>query len=323
MALLAIVFFLIDLSVGQALYTPGQILRALWDSDAKLGVQVILWDIRLPVALSALVVGASLSIAGVQMQTVLNNPLASPFTLGLSAAASFGAAIGLVLGVSILPAAAVAFAIPANAFLVSMAASMFIHRMSRRRGISTEMIVLLGTTLVFTFGALLEALQYVAPDQALSAVVFWTMGSLSRGNWLKLAIMGVVLAVVWIVFAKQAWAMTALRLGEARANSLGVPVDRLRLQGILLGSLLASVCVSFVGTIGFVGLVGPHVARMLIGEDQRYLLPASALCGAAMLSGASVLSKSLLPGQTLPIGIVTSLVGVPLFFILILRTRAS
>ncbi|MDR3005633.1 MAG: iron ABC transporter permease [Acidovorax sp.] len=321
MALLTMACFVLDLSLGQALYPPGQILRALWDSDAAPAIHVILWDIRLPVALSALVVGASLAIAGVQMQTVLNNPLASPFTLGLSAAASFGAAIGLVLGVSILPAAAVAFAIPANAFLVSMAAALFIHRMSRRRGITTEMIVLLGTTLVFTFGALLEALQYVAPDQALSAVVFWTMGSLSRSNWLKLGIMGAVLVLVWLAFAKQAWAMTALRLGEARASSLGVPVDRLRLQGILLGSLLASVCVSFVGTIGFVGLVGPHVARMLIGEDQRYLLPASALCGAAMLSAASVLSKSLLPGQTLPIGIVTSLVGVPLFFILILRTR--
>jgi iron complex transport system permease protein len=321
MAAAALASFLLDLSLGQALYPTGRILAALWDRDAAPALQVILWDIRLPVALSALVVGASLALAGVQMQTVLNNPLASPFTLGLSAAASFGAALGLVLGVNILPASAVAFAIPANALLVSMAAALFIHRLSRRRSITTEMIVLLGTTLVFTFGALLEALQYVAPDQALSAVVFWTMGSLSRANWPKLAIMGTLLAAAWIAFARQAWAMTALRLGEARAASLGVPVERLRLRAILLGSLLASVCVSFVGTIGFVGLVGPHMARMLIGEDQRYLLPASALCGAAMLSAASVLSKCLLPGQTLPIGIVTSLVGVPLFFTLILRKR--
>ncbi|MNN23316.1 Hemin transport system permease protein HmuU [compost metagenome] len=251
----------------------------------------------------------------------MNNPLASPFTLGLSAAASFGAALGLILGVSVLPASAVAFAVPVNAFLVSMAAALFIHRLSQKRGITTEMIVLLGTTLVFTFTALLEALQYVAPDQALSAVVFWTMGSLSRASWLKLGIMSAVLAAVSLAFARQAWALTALRLGEARAASLGIPVARLRLQGILLGSLLASVCVSFVGTIGFVGLVGPHIARMLVGEDQRFLLPTSALCGALMLSAASVLSKTLVTGQTLPIGIVTSLVGVPLFFALILRAR--
>lgn len=320
-SILTLLCFLADLSLGQAHYSPTQVLAALWDSQAPLSVQVILWDIRLPVALTALVVGASLSVAGVQMQTVLGNPLASPFTLGLSAAASFGAALGLILGISILPASAVSFAIPANAFLVSMLAALFIYRLSQKRGITTEMIVLLGTTLVFTFTALLEALQYVAPDQALSAVVFWTMGSLSRSNWLKLAIMSGVLLTVSLIFARNAWALTALRLGEARASSLGIPVAHLRLKGILLGSLLASVCVSFVGTIGFVGLVGPHIARLLVGEDQRFLLPASALCGACMLSAASVLSKTLVQGQALPIGIVTSLVGVPLFFILILRTR--
>ncbi|MGE4592886.1 FecCD family ABC transporter permease [Alcaligenes sp.] len=320
-SVLTLLCFLADLSLGQAHYSPTQVLTALWDSQAPLSVQVILWDIRLPVALTALVVGASLSVAGVQMQTVLGNPLASPFTLGLSAAASFGAALGLILGVSILPASAVSFAIPVNAFLVSMLAALFIYRLSQKRGITTEMIVLLGTTLVFTFTALLEALQYVAPDQALSAVVFWTMGSLSRSNWLKLAIMSGILLTVSLIFARHAWALTALRLGEARASSLGVPVARLRLKGILLASLLASVCVSFVGTIGFVGLVGPHIARLLVGEDQRFLLPASALCGACMLSAASVLSKTLVQGQALPIGIVTSLVGVPLFFILILRTR--
>ena len=320
-ALLTLACLGLDLSTGQAVYPPGQVLAALWRPDAPLAVQVIFWELRLTVALSALVVGASLAVAGVQMQTVLNNPLASPFTLGLSAAASFGAAIGLVLGVTLLPTAAVAYAIPVNAFIVSMGAALFIHRLSRKPGISSEMIVLLGTTLVFSFTALLEALQYAAPDQALSAVVFWTMGSLSRANWLKLAIMGGVLAGVWLVFARQAWALTALRLGEARAASLGIPVARLRLSSILLGSLLASVCVSFVGTIGFIGLVGPHIARMLVGEDQRFLLPAAALCGALLLSAASVLSKSVLPGQTLPIGIVTSLVGVPLFFTLILRRR--
>ncbi|MBL3560405.1 iron chelate uptake ABC transporter family permease subunit [Rhodovulum sulfidophilum] len=319
--LLTVICFLIDLSIGQAHYSSLEVLSALWDADAPLSVRVILWDIRLPVALAALVVGASLAVAGVQMQTVLGNPLASPFTLGLSAAASFGAALGLILGVSLLPASAVAFAVPANAFLISMGAALFIHRLSQKRGITTEMIVLLGTTLVFTFTALLQALQYVAPDQALSAVVFWTMGSLSRANWLKLGIMSVTLALVSLAFAKQAWALTALRLGESRATSLGVPVARLRLRGILLGSLLASVCVSFVGTIGFVGLVAPHIARMLVGEDQRFLLPTSALCGALMLSAASVLSKSLIAGQTLPIGIVTSLVGVPLFFTLIMRAK--
>lgn len=321
--MLTIVFFMIDLSIGPAHYSLMEFLSVLRHEEASPSsrISVILWDIRLPVALSALVVGASLSIAGLEMQTVLGNPLASPFTLGLSAAASFGAALGLILGVSVLPASAVAYAIPVNAFLVSMAAALFIHRLSRKRGITTEMIILLGTTLVFTFSALLEALQYIGPDQALSAVVFWTMGSLSRATWPKLGIMSVVLVIVSLTFVRHSWALTALQLGEARATALGIPVARLRLRGILLCSLLASICVAFVGTIGFVGLVGPHIARMLVGEDQRFLLPTSALCGACMLSAASVLSKLLVAGQTLPIGIVTSLVGVPLFFALILRAK--
>ncbi|MHC5307789.1 FecCD family ABC transporter permease [Bartonella sp. LJL80] len=321
MGVMTLACFLLDVSIGQAKYNVAEVISALWDWNSNVAIQVILWEIRLPVALTALVVGASLSVAGVEMQTVLDNPLVSPFTLGLSAAASLGAALGLILGIGILPASLVAFSIPINAFLVSMLAALLIFHLSRQRGITTEMIVLLGTTLVFTFTALLQVLQYIAPDQALSAVVFWTMGSLSRTSWLKLLMMTIVFAAVFVFFARQSWSLTAMRLGEARATSLGIPVMRVRLRGILLGSLLASVCVSFVGTVGFVGLVGPHIARMLIGEDQRFLLPASALCGAFMMSAASVLSKSLVEGQTIPIGIVTSLVGVPLFFILILRSR--
>ncbi|EIU7138617.1 iron complex transport system permease protein [Pseudomonas aeruginosa] len=321
LALASALCLLADLSLGPASHQPGDLLKALWQADLPSAMRVIFWEIRLPVALAALLVGASLAVAGLQMQTVLNNPLASPFTLGLSAAAGFGAALGMILGVTLLPAALVAYAIPANAFLLSMGAALLIHRLSRRRGVKSEMIVLLGTTLVFTFTALLGALQYVAPDQALSAVVFWSMGSLSRVTYPKLALIGGTFLAVYLFFAHRAWALTALGLGEVRATSLGVPVDRLRLQTILLGSLLASACVAFVGTIGFVGLVGPHIARMLIGEDQRFLLPASALCGALLLSAASLASKLLLPGQALPIGIVTSLVGVPLFFLLILRER--
>lgn len=323
LALLTIISFLLDLSIGQALYRPAQVIAALWRADAPAAVQVILWDIRLPVALSALVVGASLAMAGVQMQTVLNNPLASPFTLGLSAAASFGAALGLVLGVTILPASAVAYAIPANAFLVSMATALFIHRLSRRQGVSTEMIVLLGTTLVFTFTALLEALQYVAPDQALSAVVFWTMGSLARASWDKLGILFGVFAVLLPLSMMSSWKLTALRLGEDRAVSFGIDVRRLRLTTLLRISILSALAVAFVGPIGFIGLVAPHIARMIFGEDHRFYLPASALIGALVLSMASVASKNLVPGVIIPVGIVTSLVGVPFFLSIILRHRGN
>ncbi|AGK50006.1 fecCD transport family protein [Burkholderia thailandensis MSMB121] len=319
LGLLALLCSFADLSVGPAHYPMNQVFSSLWSPHAPQVVRVVLHDIRIPAALTALVVGASLSVAGVEMQTVLNNPLASPFTLGVSAAASFGAALGLVLGVSVLPAALVPYIIPVNAFVMAMGAVLLIDRVTRWRGMSSELIVLLGTTLVFAFTALLQGLQYMAPDQALAAVVFWSMGSLTRTNGIRLAIMAGALLLVLVAFMRDAWALTALRLGDARAGALGVPVAKLRLRIIVLSSLLASVCVSFVGAIGFVGLIGPHIARMLVGEDQRFLLPAAALCGATLLSAASVASKVVLAGQTLPIGIVTSLVGVPLFFVLIVR----
>jgi iron complex transport system permease protein len=312
-----------DLALGPARYGPGEVVAALLGLDVPVAVSVVVWEIRLPVALMAVVVGAALSVSGAQMQTVLNNPLASPFTLGISAAAGFGAALGFVLGVSLLPAGWSAWTIPANAFLCAMGCAVLIHLLSQRRGMGTETVVLLGIALVFTFNAALAALEFIASEQALAAVVFWTMGSLGRTTWPKLAVAAAVLAVAWPLLARQAWALTALRLGEAKAASFGVAVGRLRLRTILLVSAVASVTVAFVGTIGFIGLVGPHIARMLVGEDQRFFLPASALAGAAVLSAASVLSKAVVPGLILPIGIVTALVGVPFFFSLILGARRA
>ncbi|MFN3443069.1 MAG: FecCD family ABC transporter permease, partial [Rhizobium rosettiformans] len=255
-----------------------------------------------------------------QMQTILANPLASPFTLGISAAAGFGAALGLVAGVAVFPAA-VQYMVPINAFLMAMLASLFIYGVSTMRGVTVETIVLLGIALVFTFNALLSLLEYLASEQALAAVVFWTMGSLTKATWGKVAVTFAVLVFCVPLFARRAWALTALRLGDDKAASFGVNVRSLRLETMLLVSLLAAIPVSFVGTIGFIGLVGPHIARMLLGEDQRFFLPGSVLCGALLLSVTSVVSKMLIPGAIMPIGVITALVGVPFFFSLIFTNR--
>ena len=310
-----------DLGLGPARYTMREVVLALMGSpDVSLQISVVIWEIRMPVALMAVVVGAALSAAGAQMQTILNNPLASPFTLGISAAASFGASIALVFGIGILPWA-IDYVVSLNALLMAMAAALFIHFMSQKRGVTVETIVLLGITLVFTFNALLALVQYLASEQALSAVVFWTMGSLTRATWPKLAITTIVVAVSLPLFMRRAWALTALRLGEDKAASFGVNVRWLRLETMMIISLLAAVPVAFVGTVGFIGLVGPHIARMLVGEDQRYFLPASVLSGAAILSLTSVVSKSIVPGTIFPIGIITALVGVPFLFSLIMSSR--
>lgn len=325
LALLLLGSFLLDLALGPTRYGLGEVVRALlWPAEASPQARVVMWEIRLPVALMAVVVGAALSLAGAQMQTVLNNPLASPFTLGVSAAASFGAALGLAFGVRLLPVAFPAVAdyiVPINAFMMALLCSGLIHALSLRRGVTVETIVLLGIALVFTFNALLALVQYFASEQAVAAVVFWTMGSLTKATWPKLTITTLALVCTLPLFARQAWALTALRLGDDKAASFGINVRRLRLQTLVLVSLLAAFPVAFVGTIGFIGLVGPHIARLLIGEDQRFFMPASMLAGALILSLSSVVSKTLVPGAIFPIGVITSLIGVPFFISLILSSR--
>ncbi|WP_448637993.1 FecCD family ABC transporter permease [Pseudomonas mucidolens] len=314
---------LLDLALGPARYSLEEVLGALLSPDsASPQVRVVMWDIRLPVALMAVAVGAALSLAGAQMQTILNNPLASPFTLGISAAAGFGAALGLAFGVALFPLAA-QYMVPLNAFIMAMLSALLIHFLSMRRGVTAETIVLLGIALVFTFNALLALVQFFATEQAVAAVVFWTMGSLTKATWPKLGVICLVILVTLPIFARRAWALTALRLGDDKAASFGVNVRSLRFQTLIMVSLLASFPVAFVGTIGFIGLVGPHIARMLIGEDQRFFLPASLLTGALILSASSVVSKTLIPGAIFPIGVVTSLIGVPFFISLILGGKKN
>lgn len=320
---LLLLSLLLDLALGPARYSLDEVVRALFLPDStSLQVRVVMWEIRMPVALMAIVVGAALSLAGAQMQTILNNPLASPFTLGISAAASFGAAMGLAFGVKLFPVAT-EYLVPLNAFAMAMLSALLIHLLSMRRGVTAETVVLLGIALVFTFNALLALVQYFATEQAVAAVVFWTMGSLTKATWPKLAVTCLVIAVTLPIFARRAWALTALRLGDDKAASFGVDVPRLRFQTLVMVSLLAAIPVAFVGTIGFVGLVGPHIARMLIGEDQRFFLPASLLTGALVLSLSSVVSKTLMPGAIFPIGVVTSLIGVPFFISLILGSKRN
>ncbi|MBZ9558292.1 MULTISPECIES: iron ABC transporter permease [unclassified Modicisalibacter] len=313
----------IDLALGPARFTLSQVIAAILTPDAvSQPLRVVLWEIRMPVALMALVVGASLSIAGAQMQTILSNPLASPFTLGISAGASFGAALALAFGVTLVPGL-VDYVIPINAFVMAMLTAFAIHLLSLKRGVTIETIVLLGIAMVFIFNSLMALIQFFASQQAVSAVVFWTMGSLTKATWPKLGISVAVLAVVVPLLARHGWALTAMRLGDAKAESLGVRPRALRLEVLVLVSLLAAIAVAFVGTIGFIGLVGPHIARLLLGEDQRFFLPGSALCGALLLSVGSVLSKVIIPGTIIPIGIITSLVGIPFFLFLVLNHKKA
>lgn len=319
LALLCVAAFLLDVVTGPSSLTAQQVLVGLFAPDTlSAPQQAIIWQVRLPYALMAVLVGAALSLAGAEMQTILNNPLASPFTLGVSSAASFGAALAIVLGVS-LPMVPAEWMVPINAFIFAFGSVLLLQMMASRRSAGVETVVLLGIALVFAFNALVALVQFLSSQEALQQLVFWSMGSLSRATWEHLGVLALVLAVVMPFSMLAAGRLTSLRLGEDRARSFGVDVGRLRFMTLLRVSLLAATSVAFAGTIGFIGLVGPHMARLLLGEDHRFLLPASVLCGALVMSLASVASKTLVPGALMPVGIVTAIVGVPVFLFLIFR----
>lgn len=310
----------VDILVGPAFLRPGDVFAALFaPADAEATARVIVVEVRLPMSLMALAVGAALGLGGALMQTLLGNPLASPYTLGFSAAAGFGAALAILSGIRLplLPH----LAVPLAAFVSGGLAAGLVYGLSRVRGMSAEVMVLAGIATLFLFQSLQSLVQYMASPEVLQEIVFWLFGSLLKANWFSLVVACGVLAAVGVALAPVVWQLTALRLGEDRAAALGVDVRRLRVRVFVLVVLLTAGAVSFVGTIGFVGLIAPHLARALVGEDHRFLLPMSAAAGAIVMSAASVASKLVVPGGLVPIGIVTAMVGVPFLFALILKGR--
>jgi len=315
---LLLVSFSADVATGPAMLPISAVVRSLAGLGADPMLDAIVHNLRLPIALMAVVVGATLGVSGAIMQTVLNNPLASSYTLGISAGAGFGAALAILVGGELpLPEN---WAIPLAAFVFAGVACAIVGSVGRMRGATPELLILAGIACLFLFQALLSLLQFLASPEALQQIVFWLFGSLLRASMGKTAIVAGVLAVALPLLLKDAWRLTALKLGDERARALGVHVNGLRLRAFVVVSLLTGAAVAFVGTIGFIGLVAPHIARMMVGEDQRHMLPASAVFGALLLSLASLASKLIMPGTVFPIGIITALIGVPFFGWLVLTT---
>jgi len=315
---LLLISFSADVATGPAMLRIEAVLRSLVGQGNDPMLDAIVHNLRLPIALMAVVVGATLGVSGAIMQTILNNPLASSYTLGISAGAGFGAALAILVGGALpLPET---WAIPLAAFAFAGVACAMVGSVGRMRGSTPELLILAGIACLFLFQALLSLLQFLASPEALQQIVFWLFGSLLRASMGKTAIVAGVLAIALPLLLTDAWRLTALKLGDERARALGVRVDGLRLRAFVIVSLLTGAAVAFVGTIGFVGLVAPHIARMMVGEDQRHMLPASAIFGALLLSLASVASKLIMPGTVFPIGIVTALIGVPFFGWLVLTT---
>lgn len=310
---------LLDFMTGPSGMPVSDIWRGLvaGPNGDDLAIATILWQLRMPQTLMAVIVGSCLGLAGLQMQTILDNPLASPFTLGFSAAAGFGAALAIMFGAAIpLPAF---LATPALAFVMTLVACGLVYAIALLRGTTPEILALSGIAVLFFFQSMQSLLQFMASPEVLQEIVFWLFGSLLKSTWTSVAISTAILLACLPFAIRRCWALTTLRLGDANAASLGVNVARLRLETFVIVALLTAAAVSFVGTIGFVGLIAPHVARSLVGEDHRFGLPVSAMTGAIILISASVFGKLISPASVIPVGIITAVAGVPMLFAVIAR----
>jgi len=329
LAAAVLVMAVVCLVVGSSNLSLTESVAALFGKGSAAAVR-IMRGIRLPRVLAAIIAGAGLSLSGLVMQTTLSNSMASPSTLGVSNAAVFGANLSIIAlaggflstgnNLSGYMAGVNPFATSLIAFLFSALSILLILALCRLRSFSPNVVVLAGIAIGAVWTAATTVLQFYATDVGLSAAVIWNFGDLGRATYQTDLIMFLAVAVGLVFFILMGWRFNALLSGDAVARSMGVNVDRLRFCALLLGSLITAVCVAFLGVIGFVGIICPHIAKRILGQDHLYSIPVSALLGSLLLLGADTLSRSVGGGSALPVGAVTSLLGAP-FFVAIIFTR--
>ncbi len=313
--LLIVLLFFIDIFVGSANLTFGETLSAIFAPDkVSSSIVLIVRELRIPIALMAILIGLSLGTSGSVMQTILHNPLASPYTLGIGAGASFGATIAILFQAN-------DFVVAGLAFVFAMIISLLIFFIGKFKKISTHTMTLLGIALLFFFKALQSFVQYFASEDQNQSIVFWEFGSLQKVDYQKVLILLVAFVIIFPLLLRNSWKYTSLSLGDMKAESLGVQTSKLKLESFVLISILSALSVCFTGPIGFIGIASPHIARLISGDDHRFYLPLSGLIGAFILLFADIISKIIMPGSIFPIGIITSLIGVPFFFVVLIKEK--
>lgn len=325
-ALLLAVMVVASLTVGAS---GTSLLAALmdWASGHDIGLRerVILFDIRAPRTLMGVLVGASLAVSGAVMQGLFRNPLADPGLVGVSAGAGLGAILAIVLGGMLPPAIAALtgiYTVPMAAFLGGWLTTMLLYKVSTNRGRTSVAVMLLaGIAVGALSGALSGVLVYMADDAQLRDLTFWGLGSLAGTTWTKFAVAAPLIVLSLAATPFLAKGLNALTLGEATAQHLGIRVQRMKNVAILTVAGATGAAVAVSGGIGFVGIVIPHLLRLAIGPDHRYLLPASALLGGSLLLFSDMISRTIIAPAELPIGIVTATIGGPFFLYILLRNR--
>ncbi len=286
--------------------------------------RLVVLGIRLPRIVAGILVGASMGVAGAVLQGYLRNPLATPFTMGVSNGAMFGASLAIILGAGYSLNSGQVFlnnpyAVVLFAFLGAISATLVILALARLRGLSPEAIVLAGVAMSSLYVALTTLVQYFANEVQLSAMIYWSFGNLARATWRENTIMGISFILVFFYFILKRWDLNASTLGDEIAKSVGVNIERERIVGTLLSAFITSVTVAFVGVIGFIGLIAPHSMRLIAGGDYRSLIPLSALAGALLLVSADTMARLIVSPMNLPVGVITSFLGAPTFIYLLVK----
>ena len=328
--LIMVLMALVCTFIGSSSMSFTEALRALIFRGTPAHERII-WSIRIPRVLAAILAGAGLSVAGLMMQTTLNNPMASPSTLGVSNAAVFGANLSIIAfagGFLSTGGIAANFAVGANPYSTGVVALIFstlsillILGLCRLRAFAPGVVVLAGIAIGSVWTAATTILQFYATDVGLSAAVVWSFGDLGRATYTTDLIMLAAVLPSLLFFSLASWRLNALLSGDAAARSMGIRVDALRFVTMLLASVMTAVCVSFLGIIGFVGIICPHVTKRLLGQDHRFSIPMSAISGSILLLMADTLSRSIGNGSALPVGAITSLLGAPFFIAIIFSRR--
>ncbi|OOX34771.1 iron ABC transporter permease [Vibrio parahaemolyticus] len=318
-----------SITVGPMNISFTDSLRGLIGAHSELAphIQLVINEIRLPRTILCMFIGAILAICGVVMQGLFRNPLAEPGIIGVSAGAALGGAFAIVVFAEFSknhPQLMNLAALPLFAFLGGALTTVLVYWLGTNKfGTSVTIMLLAGVAISALSGAAIGFLNFSADDQMLRDLTLWSMGSLAGANWAGIGLASVTLVVLLFWFHKKAMSLNALLLGESEARHLGVPVQRLKRQLILLSAVGVGVTVSICGAIGFIGLVIPHLGRMLAGPDHRTLLPISALLGALLLTCADMIARVLLAPAELPVGIVTALIGAPFFIYLLFQQRGK
>ena len=327
--LIALVVYAVKIGTSDLSYS--QIINYILHPDDSWNSTVV-WDIRLPHIASAIVAGAALGVAGAVMQSVLKNPMASPFTLGVSNSAAFGAALAIMLGGgTILGSMSTTYPQISNEVLVTVLAFAFsmisvsiIILLTKVMSASPETIVLSGMAITSIFTAGLSLMQYFADDNSLALIVYWQFGSLDKLSWSDTGIIAGVFFAAMLFFIYKTWDYNSMEAGDDVARGLGVDIERTRLLGLVVSAILTAVTVSFTGIIGFIGLVAPHIVKKIVGNNFRYVLIGSVLIGALVLLVSNIVATYGFPmiiNTSIPVGIVTSALGGPLFLAILLSTQ--